>query len=211
MIVPPWAHQQTPLMKTRGPYPGGGPRGAIVHFTAGRGKPQDVVNQGVKDGYAYWCVGRDGLLVTAHSAEMSGAHSGKSTWKGLRSPVHLDLIGIEVIAAGICKRISENVYRPWYNEKKADPAADFTALQVRYTNGAGGYPAPGFYHMFTKEQEATLIETLIWLAKHFEKTFRVEYVLGHDEVSPGRKTDPGAALSMGMKGLRELLKKELAK
>jgi len=38
--------------------------------------------------------------------------------------------------------------------------------------------------------------------------FRADWVAGHDEVSPGRKSDPGGSLSMTMPQFRYMLKKK---
>ena len=61
----------------------------------------------------------------------------------------------------------------------------------------------GFYHVYTALQEKTLVDTLFWLKDQSPEVFSFNYVLGHDEVSPNRKSDPGAALSRTMPEFRE--------
>ena len=45
----------------------------------------------------------------------------------------------------------------------------------------------------------------MWLKKNNPEIFNLEYVLGHSEISAGRKQDPGGALSMSMVEFREKL------
>ena len=49
-------------MKTKGEYAGGYPKGAVVHFTAGRSegglkKAKDTIDGGIKNGFAFLCIG----------------------------------------------------------------------------------------------------------------------------------------------------------
>ncbi len=77
----------------------------------------------------------------------------------------------------------------------------------RYTAGVANQQA-GFYQPYTPQQEQSLTRLIEWLK--FEcPEFDIEWVLGHDEVSPGRKNDPGASLSMTMPAYRKHLKAEL--
>ncbi len=71
----------------------------------------------------------------------------------------------------------------------------------------------GWYHKYTAAQEESIIKTLLWY-KWADPTDRFSFdkVLGHDEAceqagQPGRKNDPGGALSMTMPEFRELLQK----
>ena len=198
-------------MKTRGTYASNWPKGAVVHFTAGAMGPEEQLRAGAEAGHAYWCIGRDGKLFCAHSAEEWGYHAGGSRWchlpKKLRGNVSDDLIGIEVVCAGKVEEIAsgERWYRTWWNGL-------VPAKEVRYTPGVENQ-MPGHYHKFTPEQEGALTETILWLKAQHPAIFDLDLVLGHDEVSGlaglgwWRKNDPGAALSMSLPAYREHLKK----
>ena len=122
----------------------------------------------------------------------------------------------DLCSAGILKKVSDNRFRPWYNEGPKKPQDDFAADEVRFRDTIGtqtkvGFQTAGHYHKFTEEQESALIKLLTWLKQHKPDIFQYENVLGHDEVGfkeghYGRKTDPGACLSMTMVELRERLK-----
>lgn len=209
-IYPPFGKWLGFLMKTRGVYPRGFPVGAVVHYTAGAGKAPDVIHGGVKQGYAYWCIQRDGQLYCAHPVNRWGYHAGESAWKKMLKKliggVSDDLIGIEIIAAGTVKPTSDGKFKTYWG-------ATLPAEDVRYTEGKDNQ-AKGYYHKYTPEQEKTLVETLMWLKTQQPDIFDFDFVLGHDEVSGPmgigyfRKTDPGAALSMTMPKFREFLKAE---
>lgn len=207
---PPFAKVLKVRMKTKGHYKSesGGPKGAVIHFTAGRDGAEKTIQGGIGNGYAYWCIQRDGRLMCAHPYNQYGYHAGESAWKGLFGGVSDDLIGIEINAAGRVDPLPSGKFKTWYGETMGPD-------EVRYTPGRANQ-LKGHYHKYTPEQEATLVETLLWLKERDPETFSLDLVLGHDEVAgPAgigrwRKNDPGAALSMTMPEFREMLKRRWA-
>lgn len=207
MKIPPFATASAFRMKTHGAYAGGGPLGAIVHFTAGHDGAENTIRDGAGKGYAYWCIQRDGRLFCAHSADEWGYHAGESRWKNLVGGVSDDLIGIELCAGGRLTVKNNRLYTWFGNEIPKEDA--------RYCDGSSEDQCEGWYHAYTPAQEATLANTLIWLAREFPKTFSFDRVLGHCEVSGKlgigywRKNDPSAALSMTMPQFRASLKRRV--
>jgi len=202
---PPFATVLPQKMKSRGTYRGGWPRGAIVHFTAGRDGAEKTINGGIENGYTFWCIQRDGRLFTAHDADQWGYHAGSSKWPGLDGTVSDELLGIEINAAGRLTKLSDGRLQSWF--KTIVPKDE--ARQVpgkRYPGELAGY-----YEKYTDPQESTLVNTLLWLKAQRPDQFSFDLVLGHDEVAPGRKNDPGGALSMTMPEFRAHLKSEWAK
>lgn len=205
---PPFAKVLRSKMRERGTYKHGWPIGAIVHFTAGRDGAEKTISHGIKNGYTFWCIQRDGKLMCAHPANKWGYHGGSSKWERIAEDIKYriagsvsdELIGIEINASGRVKSVGNGKYKTWYK-------THLTRDEVRYTPGTANQQR-GYYHKFTEAQEATLVETLMWLKLMNPDGFSFDYVLGHDEVSPGRKNDPGAALSMTMPSFRESLKAE---
>ena len=52
--------------------------------------------------------------------------------------------------------------------------------------------APSYWHRYTEEQ----IETVLEICTDLKKAYNIKYILGHEEISPGRKSDPGPAFPL---------------
>jgi hypothetical protein len=199
-------------MKTRGRYRHGHPEGAIVHFTAGGDDPSADIENALANGYAYLVIAPDGTLYQNHPLDEWGYHAGVSHWPALGSGVSQYLVGIEICASGKLRDLGTGAYRPWYNEEDylkklgrvPNPARDLGAEKVRHVSAEANRVA-GWYEKYTNAQENTLRTTLLWLRDNKPGVFSIDLVLGHDEVSPGRKNDPGGALSVTMPSLRASL------
>lgn len=194
----PGAKIVSPSMKTSGVYANGWPLGAVVHFTAGRDNAEDAVVYGRGQGYAYLCIQGDGQLVQAHPVNRWGSHAGKSYHEVLGSGVSSKLIGIEITSAGRLEKRGDK-FISWFGK-------EYGPTEVRYIPRDRDNVQAGYYHKYTKLQESKLMEVLLWLHANGGGIFKPDFVLGHDEVSPGRKNDPGGALSQTMPEFRSFLK-----
>lgn len=196
----------TPRMPTRGKYATKYPKGALVHFTAGRtpGGVNDV-NYGRESGYAFMFISQSGEVFQAHPLDEWGYHGGESSYPGLVGSVSDELVGIEIAAAGICTEVTVNGqkrFKAWFHKKESEY---FYEKDMRYSAGEANI-AKGWYQAYTPEQELALIDLLVWLKENDKTgTFQYKFCVGHDEVAPKRKNDPGAALSMSMPDLRSKL------
>lgn len=196
-------------MKGSGTYRKGYPEGAIVHWTSGwsrdgekgtsaKKRAEEAIKWGAKQGYAYFAIGEDGSIIQSLPLNRWGHHAGSSSWPSLGSSVSQYLVGIEVCNAGKLKKISDGVYESWFG-------ARFNESEVRYSKKVGNI-AEGYYHKYSEAQEKALVQLLKWLKSNNPSVFNFDLVLGHDEVAPARKTDPGASLSMTMPEFRAKLK-----
>lgn len=197
-------------MTTRGAYPSGYPQGAIVHFTAGGPDGLNAVKGGIRDGFCFFVIAPDGTVFQNFDLDRWGYHAGKSTHQKLGNSVSRFLAGIEVCSAGRLRQLDAGTFRPWFNDPHyyqqvhepippgvPNPSRDLRADAVRFVERRHNREA-GWYHKYTAEQEQALTTLLLWLKQNAPDIFNFEFVLGHDEVSPGRKNDPGGALSMTM-------------
>ncbi len=178
--------------KTRGKYKSGWPRGAVIHYTAGSSSSA-AVSEAVKNGYSYFVLGSDGGLVQGAPLDRWGSHAGESSWPGLGSYVSQYLVGIEVVCPGLLKQVPSGDLYTWYGKYVSKSAARQDALGR-------------WFYGFTKDQENKLRTLLFTLKVINPDVFDFDLVLGHHEVSPGRKEDPGASIAVGMPGLRQELK-----
>ena len=208
--------------RTRGYYKHGYPQGAVVHFTAGRSRNKEEggkrqadthYEQGLrsvkhsvdKGAYTYFLISRDGTVFQNFPLNRWGYHAGKSYLPGLSGSVSDKLVGIEVMNAGKLEKKGD-VYHAWFTTtSKGDKP--FYKHEVRYFSGSKNQ-AKGYYHKYSPEQEKALKELLLWLKHNNPEVFSLEKVVGHDEVSPGRKSDPGGSLSVAMKDYRRILLQE---
>lgn len=186
-------------MPTQGTYKDGYPVGAIVHFTAGRSLKGDsdainTIRSGAASGYCYFCISSDGTVFQSFPLNRWGYHCGKSTWPGLGSSLSNKLVGIEICNAGKL----DSSGKSWFGETYPDG-------KTRTVSNNDNQQA-GKYHAYTPAQETSLINLLVWLKNNNPEIFTINNVLGHDEVSPDRKNDPGGSLSMTMPQLRAHLK-----
>jgi hypothetical protein len=195
----PEAKQLGDIMRTHGPYPSGYPRGAIVHYTSGRDSAENTIRDGVTNGYAYLCIQKDGVVYQAHPISKFGYHAGKSSWPGLGDGVSAKLVGIEMNNGSELEKQSDGRFKTWFGTY-VDPE------NVRHVDDNANQHR-GYYEKYTPAQEASLIKLLFWLKSQAPDVFSFDYVLGHDEVAPTRKSDPGGALSMTMPEFRATLKK----
>lgn len=187
-------------MNTIAPYRRGWPEGAVVHFTAGRDQYETDSLSTIKDGYeknyTYLVIGPIGQVYQTHDIRKWGYHAGDSYWPTLGNGVSQFLIGIEVVSPGKLVE-KEGRFFTWFDQEvdKKDVVyyADLDNIKR------------GFYKKFGDEQINSLVNTLLWFHKMNPDVFKLDQVLGHDEVSPIRKCDPGGSLVMTMGNFREIL------
>lgn len=196
----PLAKKWGKAMITRGSYRKGYPEGAIVHFTAGRYGTQDM-DSGIASGYAYLLIDDKGNVYQANPLSRWGYHAGDSSWAGLGSGVSEHLVGIEMTSAGKLTRVGDK-FQTWFK-------VNLLESEVRFAKAKDNIKE-GYYQKYTEAQEEALIKLLLWLKENNPDVFSFDLILGHDEVAPKRKNDPGGALSCTMPEFRVKLKKMYA-
>lgn len=191
----PKADTSKPQMKTRGKYRKGYPEGAVIHFTAGSSGVSSL-DSGRNAGYCFFLIDRDGTVHQNFPLDEWGSHAGESFWEGLGKAVSQYLVGIEIACAGSLEKVGDK-YKAWFHNK---PEQYFSESEVRFG-------PKGFFHKYTEEQEKSLLDLLIWLKLNNQTVFNLELILGHEDVAPGRKNDPGHAMSMTVNALRDQVRK----
>jgi N-acetyl-anhydromuramyl-L-alanine amidase AmpD len=187
------------VLPTRGDYANNYPIGAVIHYTAGRSLrgDTDALNTLIGmagNSYCAFVISSTGTIFQNFPLNRWGDHAGQSEYKDLGKWLSNKLVGIELCCAGkLLERRDRNI--AWFGEEYPDD-------KVRKTE-------KGTYHRYTDAQEHSLSELLLWLKNNNPNVFKVGNVLGHDEIAPGRKTDPGGSLSMPMPQYRELLIKSV--
>lgn len=188
-------------MPQHGYYPHSKPEGIIIHYTAGNPYAQirDVVNYAKSQQHCYFFNDFRGVMYQQFDLHKWGSHAGKSVCPAYQGPhkrksVSRFYVGIETACAGRLRKKGRDYYTWW--DKRIDP----TEFEIRIDRD-------GAWQAFTKEQEASLIDLCAKLSMKYG--FSTDFILGHNEVSPGRKADPGGSLSMTMDQFRIKIAREI--
>jgi N-acetyl-anhydromuramyl-L-alanine amidase AmpD len=177
--------KQSRTATIRGRYLHEYPEGAVVHFTAGNDNVKQYQEFMKTMGYAAILIDRKGQVWQDFSLSNWGYHAGQSEWGNIRTTVNNHFVGIELISAGPLTLV-DGKWQSWFKTEIRDS-------EVIHTIGHENIVA-GTYHSFTPEQMCSLEDLLIWLYRQGGGIFSLDNVVGHDEVSPGRKIDPGACM-----------------
>ena len=117
-------------------------------------------------------------------------HAGESSYGG-RSGYNKYSIGIEIVNSGPLTK-SGNVYRSWFGAAY-NPSDVVEAIHRNQSTAK-------YWHVYTAEQIETVRQLCLELMEAYPN---IKQILGHEEVAPTRKTDPGPAFPLDT--LREQL------
>ncbi len=135
-------------------------------------------------------IDRDGKVTQLVPFDISAWHAGQSTWKGLTG-LNKYSIAIDLVNAGQLKK-SGDQWVSWNGKPYAESEVFLN------TNGETGEVTG--WHKYTDKQIESAKQVIYALSSAYST---IDSILGHSDISPGRKTDPGPALPM------ELLRQEL--
>lgn len=173
------------LPKLKTPYKfGTWPRVYVIHFTAGWNTRtgRDFMKSFLKRGLCTDFLDEKGQIFQQRDGNRGGYHAGKSSFQG-KSSVSRFAPGIEIACGGKLEERGGKLYT-WFKKEVSKENA-------RYVTREEGYVHEGWYEKYTKEQEESLAKFLAWQMRQ-----GVKYIVGHDDVAPNRKNDPGGSLSL---------------
>lgn len=158
------------------------PSVVVVHYSAG-GSTEGCVNTFLanRELSAHFVLGRNGVLIQMVPCNLRAYHAGQSEWRG-RKHVNGFSIGIELVNWGWLTRDEGGAYRSW-----AGTVVDGEPYNGFHKNGG----KEEYWQSYTCAQYGRLRNLLGWLIGEYG--IKVEDIVGHDDVSPGRKCDPGPA------------------
>lgn len=167
-----------------GKFEAGAPDSIIIHYTAGTSAESSIrtlCNPEFKAS-SHLVVGRDGSITQLIPFDTIAWHAGRSAYEG-RVGFNKYSIGIEIDNAG---RLSKrgNGFVAWFGRRY--DADDVVEAVHRNESGTD------YWHAYSEEQitaVAEICETLI-------RTYPIDTILGHEEIAPKRKSDPGPAFPL---------------
>jgi len=162
----------------------GEPDSIIIHYTAGGsldGAVRTLTNPARKAS-AHLVIGRDGSITQLVPFDTVAWHAGKSSYDG-RSGFNKYSVGIELDNAGRLTK-SEGGYTSWFG--RTYPGEE--VLHATHRNES----QPAYWHTFTEMQ----INLTFDLCELLIGAYPIESIMGHEEISPTRKSDPGPAFPL---------------
>lgn len=165
----------------REPIAGGSPmnirRFLIIHFTAGATAKSSINfwrTPEAKGASAHIVIDRDGTIYQCRPFNRTCGHAGKSKWKGFEN-LNSCSIGIELANAGD----SEALARKW---------SKLPLVKARHKNGG----VVKFWEGYPEVQIAACAEVSALIAARYKMDVATD-IVGHDDIAPDRKNDPGPA------------------
>lgn len=163
------------------------PRYLVIHYSADCDISRTVKNlrnpNTSTPRSAHLVIGRDGEVIQLARFNQRAWHCGKSQWGDLKN-LNDYSIGIELINGGKLEIGKDGKYLVWEGTV-IDPDEVGWATHKHEKS-----PAP--WHKFTHAQIARCKD----IAAELMAVYGLEDILGHDDISPGRKVDPGPLFPM---------------
>ena len=167
-----------------GKFKTGLPDAIIIHYTAGADAASSIRSlcNPQSKASAHVVVARDGKITQLVPFDTVAWHAGKSSYGG-RDGYNNYSIGIEIDNAGLLTKTGDS-YQSWFGRgylaEQVIAAVHRNEKTVKY------------WHTYTEAQISAVEELCVLLMGEYS----IKQILGHEEISPGRKVDPGPAFPL---------------
>jgi len=157
-------------------------RWLVMHYTAGRNAESSIswLASPQAKASAHLVIGRDGKITQLVPFNVVAWHAGASSWEGVSGLNHHS-IGIELDNVGRLDHIAGQ----WVSPLKIVVPDDQVRV-AKHKNDAPGLPPSG-WQTYTAEQ----IDAAFSVAQALIAHYALRDIIGHDDIAPGRKSDPG--------------------
>lgn len=162
------------------------PKYIVVHYTAGRSAASSArwLCDKKSRASAHLVIGREGSLLQLVKFDTVAWHAGQSSWKGL-SGLNSASIGLELDNPGIVNRVNGK----W---RALGLGIDYSDADVVEAPGPNGGPVRGWV-LYSQVQ----LELLESICRELVESYpSIVDALGHSEIAPNRKSDPGGAFDL---------------
>lgn len=165
--------------RSSGVFEKGMPDTIVIHYTADPSVSSAVhtFKDPSVEASVHIAIGTDGSIIQLIPFNKIGWHAGNSTWLD-RTDLNNHSIGIEIVNAGRLKKTG-SVWRSWVGKKYEadDVIREIHRNEEHYS----------WWHVYTEEQITTTFD----LCRDIMSRYNIKHIIGHEEISPGRKSDTG--------------------
>lgn len=156
----------------------------VIHYTAGGSVDGSIrtLTDAASSASAHLVIGRDGSITQLVPFDRVAWHAGRSEWAGL-SGLNQYAIGIELDNAGRLMRTGTK-WHAWFG-REYDSNDVVEATHKNETSPTG-------WHLYPSAQ----IEATHLVAQLLVRRYKLRDVVGHDDIAPYRKCDPGPAFQL---------------
>jgi N-acetylmuramoyl-L-alanine amidase len=160
------------------------PRYLVMHYTAGKNARSAInwLTNAESKASAHLVLGRDGSICQLAPFNVKTWHAGISHWDGL-SGLNSYSIGIEMDNAGPLKKVGDT-YQAWFGTLYAQDQVVYDKHKLE--------GEPRWWHAYTEVQ----IQRALELARLLVRRYDLKDVIGHEDIAPDRKRDPGPAFPL---------------
>ncbi|HYI02463.1 N-acetylmuramoyl-L-alanine amidase [Hyalangium sp.] len=156
----------------------------VMHYTALDSAQEAIalLAKAEHQASAHLVIGRDGSITQLVPFDTVAWHAGKSFWDG-RTGLNNSSIGIELDNVGWLKKQGTK-WVSWFGKQIPEDEV----LEATHKND----DKPMGWHTYPEAQLKAAMEVGALLVR----TYKLKDVVGHDDIAPGRKLDPGPAFPM---------------
>ncbi|MBB4611999.1 N-acetylmuramoyl-L-alanine amidase [Novosphingobium taihuense] len=164
------------------------PKIVVIHFTAGGSAASSANWFASKDNTnssAHVVIDRDGTIIQCVNFGEVAWHAGKSTWRDIVG-LNRHSIGIEIANWGALRGGANG----WSNA--AGQRIDNVVMAVHRNGNPDGSRTPIGWEAYPEAQ----FEATVALVRALRAVYPIAEIVGHDDIAPVRKSDPGPAFDM---------------
>jgi N-acetylmuramoyl-L-alanine amidase len=160
------------------------PEYLVYHFTGGETAASSIawLRNPTAQASAHLVIARDGAITQLVPFDRVAWHAGKSSWRD-RTGLNAWSLGIELDNAGALTRRG-NQWVAWFGT--VIPTTQVLEAVHRNETALRGW------HRYTTAQ----LELSVEVGAVLMRTYGLKEAVGHDDIAPGRKIDPGPAFPM---------------
>lgn len=157
----------------------------VIHYTAGKSAETSTnFLCGEVQASAHLVIGRKGEIYQLVPFDTVAWHAGRSHY-GNKSGYNQYSIGVEIDNAGWLEKAGTE-YIAWFGGRYLEN----NVIQATHRNET----KPRYWHVYTPEQIEACRQICELLIKN--NNYNITTILGHEEIAPGRKQDPGPAFPL---------------